>query len=77
MYLFTNFILFILIWWIIFFITLPMKISVPLRPKEGHATSAPKKTYIAAKLILTSAISIIVMLILIFINFDLGAIFKI
>jgi predicted secreted protein len=76
MYLFTNFVLFVLIWWIIFFISLPIKISVSPKPVEGHASSAPKKTYIGLKVIITSAISLIIMLFLILINFDLGLIFK-
>ena len=76
MYIFTNFILFILIWWVIFFICLPIKISVPTITKEGHANSAPKKTYISIKLLITTAISLIIMLFLIFIKFDLGVIFK-
>ena len=76
MHLFTNFLLFILIWWIIFFICLPIKLSVPMDHKRGHATSAPKKTYIGLKVIITSAVSIIIMLFLILFNFDLGIIFK-
>ena len=75
MYLFTNFLLFVVIWWMIFFITLPIKISVPLKPEEGHASSAPKKTFLGTKVALTTAISLLIMLILIFINFDLGTIF--
>ena len=77
MYLFTNFLLFILIWWIIFFISLPIRISVPKIPEEGHASSAPQKTYISIKIIITTAISAIIMMFLIFIKFDLGVIFKI
>ena len=76
MYLFTKFLLFILIWWIIFFITLPIKISVPKVQEEGHANSAPKKTYIAIKIFLTTLISVLIMILLIIINFDLGIIFK-
>ena len=76
MYLFTNFLLFVLIWWMIFFISLPIKISVPNNPRDGHANSAPKKTYIGYKVMITTALSIIVMLFLIFIKFDLGIIFK-
>ena len=76
MYLFTNFVLFIVIWWIIFFISLPLKISVPGIPEEGHASSAPKKTYIGFKVLITSALSVIIMIILIFFKFDLGVIFK-
>ena len=76
MFLFTNFIIFVLIWWILFFIFLPMNISVPDKPRKGHATSAPKKTYIFLKVIITTAISLIIMLVLVMINFDLGIMFK-
>ena len=76
MYLFTNFLLFILIWWIIFFICLPLNISVPAQPENGHASSAPKKTYMGIKVTITTAISLIIMLFLIFFNFDLGIIFR-
>ena len=76
MYLFTNFLMFVLIWWIIFFISLPIMVSVPEKQDEGHATSAPKITYIVLKVLITSAISLIIMLFLIYINFDLGNIFK-
>jgi len=76
MYLFTKFLLFILIWWMIFFISLPIKIVVPSHQLEGHASSASKKTYIDYKIITTTALSLIIMLFLIFINFDLDIIFK-
>ena len=76
MYLFTNFILFILIWWIVFFISLPIKVSVPSQYEEGHASSAPIKSYIGLKFMITTAVSILIMLFLLFIKFDLGVIFK-
>ena len=76
MYFFINFLLFVVIWWVILFISLPLKISIPNKQEEGHASSAPKKTYIVFKIIITTAISIIIMLFLIFIKFDLGMIFK-
>lgn len=76
MYLFTNFLLFILIWWIFFFISLPIKISVSNNPKPGLASSAPKKTHIGLKVIITTAISMIIMLVLILLKFNLGTIFK-
>jgi predicted secreted protein len=76
MHLFTNFLLFTLIWWIIFFITLPIKVSIPSKQKEGHASSAPIKTYIGLKVLITSALSAIIMIFLLFIKFDLGVIFK-
>jgi predicted secreted protein len=76
MYLFTNFLLFVIIWWIIFFICLPFRISVSENPHKGHATSAPNKTYIGLKVIISTAISTIIMIFLIIIKFDLGMIFK-
>ena len=76
MFLFTNFLMFVLIWWIIFFITLPLKISVPDKHHQGNASSAPKKTYIGIKVIVTTLISIIIIFFLLFINFDLGILFK-
>lgn len=76
MFLFTKFLLFICIWWMIFFISLPIKISVPTKWDEGHATSAPKKTYIGVKVIVTTLLSFFVMFFLIMINFDLGVLFK-
>lgn len=76
MYLFTNFILFVLIWWIMFFISLPIKISVPEDQEDGHASSAPKKTYIGLKVVITTVISMITMLILIYFNFNLSVLFK-
>ena len=76
MYLFTNFLLLIVIWWVIFFITLPINISVPEKVNRGFATSAPKKTYIGLKILITSAISFIIMLLLMFIKFDLGMLFN-
>ena len=76
MYIFTKILLFILIWWIIFFISLPFKISVPVNQIKGHASSSPKKTYIGLKVIITTAISFVIMLFLIIMNFDLGMIFK-
>ena len=75
MYLFTNFLLFVLIWWMIFFISLPIKISVPNNPGDGHANSAPKKTYIGLKFLITTTISIIIMLFLIFFKFNLNIFF--
>ena len=70
MYLFNNFLLFILIWQTIFFINLSLKISIPSDPQEGYPSSAPKKTYIGLKMTLTTAISLFIMLFLIFYNLN-------
>jgi predicted secreted protein len=76
MSLFTNFLLFVLVWWVTFFIFLPIKISIPLQIDRGHATSAPQKTYIGIKVVITTSISAIIMLFLFIIKFDLGMMFK-
>ena len=76
MYLFTNFLLFVLICRIVFFIILPIKIFVPIKSTEGLATSVPKKTYIGLEVIISSIIFFIIMFFLLIIKFDLGAIFR-
>jgi predicted secreted protein len=76
MYIFTKILLFILIWWIIFFISLPFNISIPENQIKGHASSSPKKTYIGLKVIISSAISVIIMFFLLILQFDLGTIFR-
>ena len=76
MFLFTYFLLFILVWWIIFFISLPIKINIPTHQDKGHASSAPIKTYIGLKVFVTSALSLSIMFILILFNFKLSILFK-
>ena len=76
MYLFTNFLLFILIVWMIIFIILPIYIFASKEPSEIYVFSASKKTYIASKIFVSTAISMIVIVFLIIIKFDLGTIFK-
>ena len=76
MSIFTYFILFVLIWWILFFICLPFNITISDKIVNGHATSAPKKTYLSYKIIITTSISLIIILFLYNINFNLGAIFR-
>ena len=73
---FTYFILFVLTWWIFFFICLPFNITISDKISKGHATSAPKKTFLGYKIIVTTSISVIIILFLYNINFDLGAIFR-
>jgi predicted secreted protein len=76
MFLFTYFLLFVLIWWIIFFVSLPIKINIPSHQEKGHASSAPKNTYVGFKFLLTTAITLVIMIFLLLIKFDLGIIFK-
>ena len=60
MYLFTNFLLFILIWLIIF-INLPMKKLFPIIQVEGNGASSQKYIYIRLEVYITTAISLLIM----------------
>ena len=76
MAIFTHVLIFILIWWILFFIILPLKIKVPSNTEIGYAKSAPSKPFLFIKFILTSVISAIILFFLIFFGFDLSTIFN-
>ena len=73
---FTHVLIFILIWWILFFILLPLKIKVPNTTEIGHAKSAPSKPFLLVKFLLTTLISGIILFFLIFFGFDLSTIFN-
>ena len=76
MAIFTHVLIFILIWWILFFIILPLKLKVPNETKIGHAKSAPARPFLLIKFLLTSLISGIILFFLIFFGFDLSTIFN-
>ena len=76
MAIFTHVLIFILIWWILFFIFLPIKINIPEKVESGHAKSAPSKPYLLIKFILTSLLSFIILFFLILFGFDLSNIFN-
>ncbi len=73
---FTNVLIFILIWWILFFLILPLKIRVPKQVESGHAKSAPSKPYLLIKFIVTSFLSGLILFFLILLGFDLSTIFN-
>ena len=73
---FTHVLIFILIWWILFFMILPLKIKVSQNTKIGHAKSAPNKPFLLIKFLLTSLISAIILFFLILFGFDLSTIFN-
>ncbi len=50
---------FICLWWIIFFMALPFGSKITKKPEIGHADSAPTKTYLGIKFLITSLIAII------------------
>ncbi len=76
MAIFTHVLIFILIWWILFFIFLPLKIKVPNNSEVGHAKSAPSKPFLLVKFLITSLISAIILFFLILFGFDLSTIFN-
>ena len=76
MEIFTHVLIFILVWWILFFIILPLKIKVPNKTEVGHAKSAPTKPYLLIKFLLTSIIAGFILFFLIFFGFDLSTIFN-
>ena len=76
MQIFTNFLIFIIIWWILFFIILPININVAQDSELGHSKSAPNKPFLLIKFIVTSILSIIILFFLILLGFDLSNIFN-
>ncbi len=73
---FTHVLIFILIWWILFFIFLPIKINVPQNNQIGNAKSAPSNPHLLIKFIATSIISGLILFLLILFGFDLSTIFN-
>ena len=59
MSLFEYFIIYIVIWWILFFISLPMGIKKSKNIKPGHDSGAPEKTYLWKKFIVVSILTLI------------------
>ena len=76
MQLFSYFLFFVVIWWVLFFIFLPIKNEIPNKWQEGNANSAPIKSYLLIKVIITSILSLIFLITLIYFGFDLAFIFK-
>ena len=59
MSLFEYFIIYIVIWWILFFISLPMGVKKSKNIAPGHDSGAPEKTYLWKKFIIVSIITLI------------------
>ena len=76
MQIFTYFLFFVVIWWVLFFIYLPIKNESPKDLQVGNASSAPIQSYLLIKVIITSVLSFIILITLIYFDFDLAFIFK-
>ncbi len=51
---------FIIIWWLIWFMALPIGVKPPAKVEPGHATSAPDKPMLGRKALITTAITIVI-----------------
>ncbi len=52
--------IFFLIWWIVLFTTLPLKVTREHRPEPGHDPGAPTHHNMKYKALLTTAISLVI-----------------
>ncbi len=59
----SGIVLYILLWWWVLFMTLPLFIKPLKNPEIGHDKGAPENPFILMKLIMTSLISLIIWLI--------------
>ena len=76
MQIFSYFLFFVVIWWVLFFIFLPIRNETPKEFQRGNANSAPIKSYLLIKVIITSILSFIILITLIYFGLDLAFIFK-
>ena len=76
MQIFSHFLFFVVIWWVLFFIYLPIKNESPKDLQVGNASSAPIQSYLVIKVIITSVLSFIILITLIYFGLDLAFIFK-
>ena len=76
MQIFSYFLFFVVIWWVLFFIFLPIKNQTSTSWQRGNANSAPIKSYLLIKVIITSILSFIILITLIYFDLDLALFFK-
>ena len=75
MQLFSYFLFFVVIWWVLFFIFLPIKNETPTEWQNGNANSAPTKSYLLTKVTITTVLSFIILITLIYFDINLAFIF--
>ena len=76
MQVFSYFLMFVLICSVLFFIFLPLKNETTSEWQVGNAKSAPTKNYLLTKVIITTVLSFIILITLIYFVLDLAFIFK-
>ncbi len=52
-------VVYVLLWWLVFFMALPVGVQVPEETEvgKGHATSAPRRPYLGRKALAATAIA--------------------
>jgi predicted secreted protein len=63
MSLFENAIVFVVIWWLVLFMTLPFGAGPPEKVERGMADSAPAQPRLGTKMLVTTAIALILTLV--------------
>jgi len=76
MQIFSYFLFFIVICRILFFIFLQIKNEIPIYWQDCYTSSAPIKSYLLIKVIITSVLSFIILITLIYFVLDLVFFFK-
>ena len=76
MQIFSYSLFFLVICRVLFFIFLPFKNKTLTEFQIGNASSAPIKSYLLIKVIITSVLSFIILITLIYFGLDLAFIFK-
>jgi len=76
MQLFSYFLILVVIWWVLFFIFLPIKNETSSEWQKGNANSAPSKSYLLIKVIITTILSFIILITLIYFDINLAFIFN-
>lgn len=57
---FTLFMTYVVVWWMVLFVTLPFAATPPNEVGQGHSSGAPAKTHLGKKLLATTVISVFV-----------------
>lgn len=60
----SGIVLFVIVWWTVLFAVLPLGVRVPDKPLPGHATSAPENPQLLRKALITTAVTIVIWLII-------------
>ncbi len=57
---FGTFVVFVVVWWMVFFVTLPFGVTLVEKPGPGHAPSAPDRPRLVVKASITTVIALAV-----------------